>query len=160
MKVKCIDVASSYGCSILVNSIYEVIGESHCKQDWVLAGERMTWNKRRFKFVFPFTVKCINTTGAALALGNTYSVCGESSDSNNTYWIFAGAIPAVFAASHTNIPGTAWAKDRFEFVFENAQNKASLMEQSIAINDHVCPTCKNKRCSKSELVCWRCGNKL
>jgi hypothetical protein len=29
------------------------------------------------------------------------------------------------------------------------------------INDHVCPTCRNDRCSKNtETHCWRCGNKL
>lgn len=29
-----------------------------------------------------------------------------------------------------------------------------------AINDYTCPTCKNDRCSKSEVTCWLCGNKL
>lgn len=29
-----------------------------------------------------------------------------------------------------------------------------------AVNDHVCPTCKNTRCSKTEKTCWRCGNNL
>lgn len=29
-----------------------------------------------------------------------------------------------------------------------------------AINDHVCPLCKNNRCSKTEKECWRCGNPL
>ena len=29
-----------------------------------------------------------------------------------------------------------------------------------AINDHVCPTCQNDKCSKSEKVCWKCGNPL
>lgn len=31
---------------------------------------------------------------------------------------------------------------------------------SAAINDHVCPTCKNNRCSKTEKKCWLCGNPL
>jgi hypothetical protein len=31
---------------------------------------------------------------------------------------------------------------------------------SAVINDHICPTCSNNRCSKSEKTCWRCGNKL
>jgi len=26
-----------------------------------------------------------------------------------------------------------------------------------AINDYICGTCKNDRCSKSEKKCWRCG---
>jgi len=29
-----------------------------------------------------------------------------------------------------------------------------------AINDHVCPGCKNDRCSKSERICWKCGGSL
>lgn len=29
-----------------------------------------------------------------------------------------------------------------------------------AINNHICPTCKNDRVSKSEKSCWKCGNKL
>lgn len=29
-----------------------------------------------------------------------------------------------------------------------------------AMNNHTCPTCKNTRCSKSEIICWRCGNRL
>src|SRR5271165_2392511 len=26
-----------------------------------------------------------------------------------------------------------------------------------AKNDHVCPSCKNDRCSKTEKSCWKCG---
>ncbi len=29
-----------------------------------------------------------------------------------------------------------------------------------AINDHVCPGCKNDRCSKTERICWKCGEPL
>ena len=29
-----------------------------------------------------------------------------------------------------------------------------------AINDHICPSCKNDRVSKSEASCWKCGGKL
>ncbi len=31
---------------------------------------------------------------------------------------------------------------------------------SVAVNDYVCPTCKNDRCSKREKICWRCGHNL
>lgn len=30
----------------------------------------------------------------------------------------------------------------------------------VAVNDHVCPTCKNDRVSKTEASCWKCGGKL
>jgi hypothetical protein len=33
-------------------------------------------------------------------------------------------------------------------------------EPAVAVNDHTCPTCKNNRCSRSEVNCWKCGNKL
>ena len=29
-----------------------------------------------------------------------------------------------------------------------------------AVNDHVCPKCKNNRLSKTEVKCWSCGEKL
>lgn len=28
------------------------------------------------------------------------------------------------------------------------------------VNDYTCPIIKNNRCSKSEKLCWKCGNKL
>lgn len=31
---------------------------------------------------------------------------------------------------------------------------------SAPINDHICPTCKNDRCSLPEVTCWKCGGKL
>lgn len=30
----------------------------------------------------------------------------------------------------------------------------------LAINDYTCPVCHNDRCSKSEKICWKCGNKF
>lgn len=29
-----------------------------------------------------------------------------------------------------------------------------------AVNDHVCPCCRNERVSKSEKTCWKCGGNL
>jgi len=29
-----------------------------------------------------------------------------------------------------------------------------------AVNDYVCKTCKNSRCSRTEKTCWLCGNPL
>lgn len=36
----------------------------------------------------------------------------------------------------------------------------SIEEYEPAVNDYVCPTCANDRCSKSEIKCWKCGNLL
>jgi hypothetical protein len=40
------------------------------------------------------------------------------------------------------------------------KQSAKIDAASQAVNDHVCPTCKNNRCSKSEKTCWKCGGKL
>lgn len=31
---------------------------------------------------------------------------------------------------------------------------------SVAVNDHVCPCCKNDKVSKAERTCWKCGGNL
>ena len=38
----------------------------------------------------------------------------------------------------------------------------SLPQQTVvaAVNDCVCRTCRNDRCSKSEKTCWKCGGAL
>jgi len=38
-----------------------------------------------------------------------------------------------------------------------AQKAAS---NTIAVNDHICPTCGNDRVSKCEKSCWKCGGLL
>ena len=37
---------------------------------------------------------------------------------------------------------------------------ATTSTSTVAVNDYVCPTCKNDRCSKSEKTCWKCGGTL
>lgn len=41
----------------------------------------------------------------------------------------------------------------------------SIIDEVVAtsvnvINDHICPTCQNDKCSKTEVTCWKCGNPL
>lgn len=38
--------------------------------------------------------------------------------------------------------------------------RSPIQANSMPVNDHICPTCKNDRCSKTEKSCWRCGNSL
>jgi predicted RNA-binding Zn-ribbon protein involved in translation (DUF1610 family) len=38
--------------------------------------------------------------------------------------------------------------------------RAAQKNNSVAINDHVCPACGNDRVSKREKSCWKCGNSL
>lgn len=33
-------------------------------------------------------------------------------------------------------------------------------DSTVAVNDYICPTCRNNRCSRSEKTCWKCGNQL
>lgn len=37
---------------------------------------------------------------------------------------------------------------------------SDLGANKAAVNDHVCPTCRNDRCSKIEKTCWKCGSPL
>jgi hypothetical protein len=37
---------------------------------------------------------------------------------------------------------------------------ANVHEQTIAMNDHACPSCGNDKCSKAEKSCWKCGASL
>lgn len=42
-------------------------------------------------------------------------------------------------------------------VFDNRKNVSGIESP---INNCICPTCQNSRCSTSESVCWLCGNSL
>jgi hypothetical protein len=48
-----------------------------------------------------------------------------------------------------------WAKQ-----FEAEVAVAAVNTSGKAINDHVCPSCGNKRCSRTEKLCWLCGGSL
>lgn len=40
----------------------------------------------------------------------------------------------------------------------NQPTDLGLNANVTVINDHVCPSCKNDKCSKAEKSCWKCGN--
>ncbi len=44
--------------------------------------------------------------------------------------------------------------------FNHGAPAAVAPETTTPVNDHVCPTCKCDRVSKSEARCWRCGGDL
>lgn len=68
------------------------------------------------------------------------------------------------AAATENSMSWSWTYE----VFDNRSDDSSVpigdiipvASMSQAINNHVCPTCKNNRVSKTENSCWSCGNKL
>lgn len=39
-------------------------------------------------------------------------------------------------------------------------SKVTQSSSVSTINDYVCPGCKNDKCSKSEVKCWKCGGLL
>ncbi len=55
-------------------------------------------------------------------------------------------------------------KDPYQHQLEFNWNLYSDIEKPITsnylVNDFICPSCKNDRCSRSEKICWRCGNSL
>ena len=53
----------------------------------------------------------------------------------------------------------------YEVVYQDSNGEwksvNSIPENSgVPMNDHICPSCGNAKCSKQEIKCWRCGNKL
>lgn len=59
--------------------------------------------------------------------------------------------------------------EKFENVAKQAINQDDVQLQFVAIktntssavvNDHICVSCGNDRCSKNEKSCWRCGWKI
>lgn len=39
-------------------------------------------------------------------------------------------------------------------------NYQQKVDSGVAVNDAICPTCKNDRVSSKEKSCWKCGNPL
>lgn len=52
-----------------------------------------------------------------------------------------------------------YSSDCFCEAFQETSSIANTAPSDM-INDHICPSCKNNRCNKSEKTCWRCGNSL
>ena len=50
--------------------------------------------------------------------------------------------------------------NEIEKIHFTADDTTANIGSIIAINDHICKTCSNERCSKTEKSCWRCGAAL
>lgn len=46
------------------------------------------------------------------------------------------------------------------FVTNTTHPPSSVNANSVAVNDHTCPSCRNDKCSKTEKSCWKCGGDL
>lgn len=148
MEVKCIDADNSFGLLSkgVIYKVHKTLYDYYIIID--NGGCFTSWPTDRFEIVTPFQnfkVKCINSSGqyCFLTLGKIYEVCGESV-SKNDYLLVGEAL--------------GWMKSRFEKVDDNSVS--STTGSAAPINDHVCPTCKNDKCSLAEVTCWKCGNPL
>jgi len=101
-------------------------------------------------------VKCINASQGwnFLNINQTYEVEREYDSSYGLHYKLVG-----------NSMG--WLQSRFEVVSDNSTPAISYgltdaikLNNSVAINNHICPHCQNNRCSKSERSCWKCGGTL
>lgn len=93
----------------------------------------------RVKCIFQFTASH-GKTGEVVQIDNrlgTFMVKWDDGSTRDPWWSDPG--------SFTIITGTPTPTD---------------VATVVAINDHVCPTCKNDRCSRSEKNCWKCGGVL
>ena len=75
------------------------------------------------------------------------------------------SIDAQCGKEITVIPGPKQPKGRYGVPITYDDSPAPTCDSvkdnvKGVINDHVCPTCKNDRCTKSEISCWKCGEKL
>jgi hypothetical protein len=145
MEVKCID-ASGAGAYLTQGKIYTV--QQEFKTQYTIYDNSnflSTYDADRFEVVSSFQnfkVRCIDNAGelCTLILGRIYEVEGESV-SGDDYKLVGW--------------GLSWNKRRFEKVDDN-----SITGPIPLVNDRICPTCKNDRCSRTEKACWKCGNSL
>lgn len=64
-----------------------------------------------------------------------------------------------------NVVHPDWFKPRYKDDLAAIRNHILSYDELVsianeAINDHVCPSCKNDRVSKTETSCWKCGGLL
>lgn len=58
------------------------------------------------------------------------------------------------------LPNGLWKYDGAAPSATCAPMQDNVGDSSVPINDHICPSCKNDKCSKTEVTCWKCGGKL
>lgn len=58
------------------------------------------------------------------------------------------------------IPTKSCTRHGADLPEETISLPAPLKATAAVVNDHVCPSCGNDRCSKQERSCWKCGNRL
>lgn len=73
------------------------------------------------------------------------------------------ALPVTPIKGNNKASTFIWNADSLQWEMEGDARiifKNKKVEPTVAINNHVCKTCKETRVSKTERLCWRCGNAL
>src|ERR1700723_4317223 len=101
-------------------------------------------------------VRCINILSRdySLVVGEIYTVmaCGMLLNTHTIQVAYSDG--NIVSRSDTH----HWYVSRFEAVSSGSVVQPSI--PTVAVNDHVCPSCQNNRVSRSEKTCWKCGNPL
>ena len=109
-------------------------------------------------------VICINNDGIGarnLIVGSKYIAVSVTSYIGD-WWVAIRDLHGNPINSRVTGPlQNQWLADRF-ILSESANIEATQSTSTVssAVNDHVCLSCGNTKCSKTENTCWKCGNPL
>lgn len=100
-------------------------------------------------------VKAIDNFNSDFLKGELATVVTGSVYSNGLMEIVPDKVSILISVFPDEIELISSSKDevKAEIIIAKSNNLA-------VVNDYICPTCKNNRCSKSEKTCWKCGNPL
>lgn len=108
-------------------------------------------------------VTCIRNYGTAinkLVLGAIYIIKNIDHNADHDWLVQVTDTHGIQIVYNPNDPlnSNEWFADRFT-LFEKQSTTTSA--NSPAVNDYVCLSCGNTKCSKqTERTCWKCGGKL
>lgn len=155
-RVCCIDVSGFAANHLTLGQVYTATGENlRASSDYILdlpPSSMCSWNKSRFEDVVAaeeitsFQVEYIdNLHSEILIVGSIYTVVHQT----DKYYYLKGL------SYFNGIWYGGIKKKRFVRL-----DQPLLDNPTVAVNNHICPSCKNDRCSKSEKSCWKCGGVL
>ncbi|MDD5374454.1 hypothetical protein [Acidithiobacillus sp.] len=125
---------------------YQVDFITHPTKDELFNGHRVTWdvpndgNRRVVTHAFLYKEEHAQTWDAAIGLVNPFH-------------------EGVADALRCEIGSLAIDGQMAKFL-SLTDPQPQLLAPTKAVNNHTCPTCKNTKCSRTERLCWLCGNKL
>lgn len=102
-------------------------------------------------------VKCVFTDAYSIQIGVEYIVTYLHEDECGDW------MASVKGLDGSRIADGSLAGDWYAYRFEPAggtTNPSNASSNIIAVNDHTCPTCSNKKVSRAEKSCWLCGGAL